>query len=120
MLEISQPQGDFILHQGQQPAILIASGSGITAIYSLLQQALKQQLEQIHVIYPLLTSRAATDQPIDSDSPFSFSKQRCTIACRRMFVSASKSATVKQRFGGSWACLMKVSMMLDDTKALRL
>ena len=50
-IEISQPQGDFILHQGQQPAILIASGSGITAIYSLLQQALKQQLEQIHVIY---------------------------------------------------------------------
>ncbi|MFI7968317.1 ferredoxin reductase, partial [Acinetobacter baumannii] len=37
--------------QGQHPAILIASGSGITAIYSLLQQALKQQLEQIHVIY---------------------------------------------------------------------
>ena len=50
-VEISQPQGDFTLHQGQQPAILIASGSGITAIYSLLQQALKQQLEQIHVIY---------------------------------------------------------------------
>jgi len=50
-IEISQPQGDFTLHQGQQPAILIASGSGITAIYSLLQQALKQQLEQIHVIY---------------------------------------------------------------------
>lgn len=50
-IEISQPQGDFTLHQGQQPAILIASGSGITAIYSLLQQALKQQLKQIHVIY---------------------------------------------------------------------
>ena len=50
-VEISQPQGDFTLHQGQQPAILIASGSGITAIYSLLQQALEQQLEQIHVIY---------------------------------------------------------------------
>lgn len=50
-IEISQAQGDFTLHQGQQPAILIASGSGITAIYSLLQQALKQQLKQIHVIY---------------------------------------------------------------------
>lgn len=50
-IEISQPQGDFTLHQSQQPAILIASGSGITAIYSLLQQALKQQLKQIHIIY---------------------------------------------------------------------
>ncbi|WP_151716986.1 flavin reductase family protein [Acinetobacter sp. TUM15071] len=49
--EISQAQGDFVLHQGQQPALLIASGSGITAIYSLLQQALQQQLEQIHVVY---------------------------------------------------------------------
>ena len=50
-VEISQAQGDFTLHSGQQSALLIASGSGITAIYSLLQQALKQQLEQIHVIY---------------------------------------------------------------------
>lgn len=50
-IEISQAQGDFILHQGQQPALLIASGSGITAIYSLLQQAITQNLKEIHVVY---------------------------------------------------------------------
>ncbi|EEH69335.1 oxidoreductase, FAD-binding protein [Acinetobacter sp. ATCC 27244] len=50
-IEISQAQGDFVLHQGQQPALLIASGSGITAIYSLLQQAITQNLKEIHVVY---------------------------------------------------------------------
>ncbi|RZG82043.1 ferredoxin reductase [Acinetobacter venetianus] len=50
-VEISQAQGDFVLHQGQQPAVLIASGSGITAIYSLLKQAIAQQLKEIHVVY---------------------------------------------------------------------
>lgn len=49
-LEISQAQGDFVLHQGQQSALLIASGSGITAIYSLLKQAVAQKLK-IHVVY---------------------------------------------------------------------
>ncbi|ENW78866.1 hypothetical protein F908_02985 [Acinetobacter sp. NIPH 284] len=49
--EISQAQGDFVLHQGQQPALLIASGSGITAIYSLLKQAIVQNLKEIHVVY---------------------------------------------------------------------
>lgn len=49
--EISQAQGDFVLHQGQQSALLIASGSGITAIYSLLKQAVAQNLKEIHVVY---------------------------------------------------------------------
>ena len=49
--EISQAQGDFVLHQGQQSALLIASGSGITAIYSLLKQAVAQKLKEIHVVY---------------------------------------------------------------------
>lgn len=49
--EISQAQGDFVLHQGQQSALLIASGSGITAIYSLLKQAVAQKLTEIHVVY---------------------------------------------------------------------
>ena len=44
--EISQAQGDFVLHQGQQSALLIASGSGITAIYSLLKQAVAQNLKR--------------------------------------------------------------------------
>jgi len=51
VIEISQTQGEFCLHQDQSAALLIASGSGITAIYSLLQQAIKQQLPQIDVIY---------------------------------------------------------------------
>ncbi|MBP6191100.1 MAG: ferredoxin reductase [Acinetobacter sp.] len=50
-VEISQAQGDFVLHQGRQPAVLIASGSGITAIYALLMQALEQQLDEIYVLY---------------------------------------------------------------------
>ncbi|MDM1021947.1 ferredoxin reductase [Acinetobacter sp. VNK23] len=50
-IEISQAQGDFVLHQGSQAALLIASGSGITAIYSLLQQAVAQNLKEIHVVY---------------------------------------------------------------------
>ncbi|WP_333662074.1 ferredoxin reductase [Acinetobacter sp.] len=50
-IEISQAQGDFVLHQGSQAALLIASGSGITAIYSLLQQAVAQKLKEIHVVY---------------------------------------------------------------------
>lgn len=49
--EISQSQGDFVLHEGSQAAVLIASGSGITAIYSLLKQAIQQSLDEIHVIY---------------------------------------------------------------------
>ena len=49
--EISQAQGDFVLHQGQESALLIASGSGITAIYSLLKQAVAQNLKEVHVVY---------------------------------------------------------------------
>ncbi|MBK0064293.1 MULTISPECIES: flavin reductase family protein [unclassified Acinetobacter] len=51
VIEISQTQGEFCLHTDQTAAVLIASGSGITAIYSLLQQAIQQQLPQIDVIY---------------------------------------------------------------------
>ena len=51
VIEISQPQGEFCLHAGQAPALLIASGSGITAIYALLQQAIRQQLSQIDLLY---------------------------------------------------------------------
>ncbi len=47
VVEISQVQGDFTLSSSQQPILLLASGSGITAIYSLLQQAIRQQVSQI-------------------------------------------------------------------------
>ena len=51
VVEISQVQGDFTLSSSQQPILLLASGSGITAIYSLLQQAIRQQVSQIDLIY---------------------------------------------------------------------
>lgn len=55
VVEISQVQGDFILHAGshtdQSPALMIASGSGITAIYAMVKQAIAQNLESVHLIY---------------------------------------------------------------------
>ncbi|WP_425918995.1 ferredoxin reductase [Acinetobacter sp. TSRC1-2] len=51
VVEISQVQGDFILSSSQDSILLLASGSGITAIYSLLEQALAQKVKQIDLIY---------------------------------------------------------------------
>ncbi|QQN39363.1 ferredoxin reductase [Acinetobacter sp. CS-2] len=51
VVESSQVQGDFTLSSSQQPILLLASGSGITAIYSLLQQAIRQKVSQIDLIY---------------------------------------------------------------------
>lgn len=51
IIEISQPQGGFYLEPKADGIVLIASGSGITAIYALLQQAIKQQLSHITVMY---------------------------------------------------------------------
>ena len=51
VIELSQVQGEFTLNtQTTQPLLFIASGSGITAIYSLLKQALKQN-QSIEMIY---------------------------------------------------------------------
>lgn len=51
VVEISQVQGDFTLDSSVAPILLLASGSGITAIYSLLQQAIRQKVSQIDLIY---------------------------------------------------------------------
>ncbi len=51
VVEISQVQGDFTLTSSSAPILLLASGSGITAIYSLLQQAIRQKVSQIDLIY---------------------------------------------------------------------
>ncbi|QIO04528.1 flavin reductase family protein [Acinetobacter shaoyimingii] len=54
VLEISQPQGDFTLEpvdQDHPSILLIASGSGITAIYSLLRAALLKDFKSIDLIY---------------------------------------------------------------------
>lgn len=51
VIEISQVQGEFTLNTpSTEPVLLIASGSGITAIYSLLKHALKQN-QSIEMIY---------------------------------------------------------------------
>ena len=51
VVEISQAQGEFTLETEHQHILLVASGSGITAIYSLLKQALKESFENIDLIY---------------------------------------------------------------------
>ena len=51
VVEISQAQGDFILDEALEPVVLIASGSGITAIYSLLKQALQTHSAPIDLLY---------------------------------------------------------------------
>jgi stearoyl-CoA 9-desaturase NADPH oxidoreductase len=51
IVEISQPQGEFVLKASPNPVLLLASGSGISAIYALLKQALKNQVPQIDLIY---------------------------------------------------------------------
>ena len=51
IVEVSQPQGDFVLENHTSPLLLIASGSGITAIYSLLLEALKNEKRPVDVIY---------------------------------------------------------------------
>lgn len=51
IVEISQAQGEFTLSQEHTALLLIASGSGISAIYSLLQAALKQSKREISMLY---------------------------------------------------------------------
>lgn len=51
IVEISQAQGEFTLSQDHTALLLIASGSGISAIYSLLQAALKQSKREISMLY---------------------------------------------------------------------
>ena len=51
VVELSQSQGDFVLDTSTSPLLLIASGSGITAIYSLLLDALEHSNRSVDVIY---------------------------------------------------------------------
>lgn len=52
VVELSQTQGDFVLDQDHTPLLLIASGSGITAIYSLLLAALSMDANRrVDLIY---------------------------------------------------------------------
>ena len=52
VIEISQAQGEFVLNQHAKTATLfLASGSGITAIYALLKQALKLTSHPIDLLY---------------------------------------------------------------------
>ncbi|ANF81778.1 oxidoreductase [Acinetobacter sp. NCu2D-2] len=51
IVEISQPQGEFVLNQAERPILFLASGSGITAIYSLIQKAVVKSHQEIDLIY---------------------------------------------------------------------
>ena len=53
VLEISQTQGEFILKRQPHEALMIASGSGITAIFALIDEALKcrPHIAKIDLIY---------------------------------------------------------------------
>ncbi len=53
VVEISQTQGEFVLKTQPHSALMIASGSGITAIYALINAALKQPqiVSNIDLIY---------------------------------------------------------------------
>lgn len=51
IIEISNPQGEFVLQSTGNPVLCIASGSGVTAIYALIKQALKQPSSRIDFIY---------------------------------------------------------------------
>ncbi|TCM64346.1 ferredoxin-NADP reductase [Acinetobacter calcoaceticus] len=51
VVEISQGQGDFVLGRETAPILLIASGSGISAIYALLHAALAHNVENVALIY---------------------------------------------------------------------
>ena len=51
VVEISQPQGEFVLQSSARPKLLLASGSGITAIYALLNAHLRQSQQTIELIY---------------------------------------------------------------------
>lgn len=51
VVELSQTQGEFVLEQSTAPLLLIASGSGITAIYALLLEALTDSNRTVDLIY---------------------------------------------------------------------
>lgn len=51
VVETSQPQGEFVLKPSAQARLLLASGSGITAIYALLAAHLRQSQQPIDLIY---------------------------------------------------------------------
>ncbi|OTG63816.1 flavin reductase family protein [Acinetobacter silvestris] len=51
IVEISQTQGEFVLDERTHSILLIASGSGITAIYALLEDALSRSIQKIDLIY---------------------------------------------------------------------
>ena len=51
IVEISQPQGDFVLKPTERANLMIASGSGITAIYALLNSHLLSSSKPVDLLY---------------------------------------------------------------------
>jgi len=50
-LQVMQPAGRFVLHDGDRPLLLFAGGSGITPILSLIKAALTTTQRRIRVFY---------------------------------------------------------------------
>lgn len=51
IVEISQPQGNFVLKPSERASLLIASGSGISAIYALLNSHLLNHSKPVDLLY---------------------------------------------------------------------
>ena len=63
---ITNPIGDFYLHEGDRPVVMIAGGIGITPFRSMLVQALPAGLTRaIHVLYSNKTIDIAFKQDLD-------------------------------------------------------
>lgn len=63
---ITNPIGDFYLHEGDRPVVMIAGGIGITPFRSMLVQALPAGLTRaIHVLYSNKTADIAFKDELD-------------------------------------------------------
>ncbi len=51
VLEVMQPAGRFVLHDGDRPLLLFAGGSGVTPILSLIKSALTTTQRRIRLFY---------------------------------------------------------------------
>lgn len=112
VVEISQVQGDFTLTSSQDSILLLASGSGITAIYSLLQQALSQNLSQIDLLYFTRDDAFHTELQQLSEQHPQFQYHHFNTVAQKQHLSVelleSKVADFQQR--QSYACGAKGMM----------
>ena len=112
VVEISQVQGDFTLTSSQDSILLLASGSGITAIYSLLQQALSQNLSQIDLLYFTRDDAFHTElqQLSEQYSQFHYHHFNTLVQKQHLSVKLLESTVVDFQQRQSYACGAKGMM----------